>query len=168
MKDNSNNRTYTDSFKENAVSKLLRPESQGLSATASKMGIASSTLFGWKKKYANQSSMKKTKNQSIDDWTPEQKLEVVFETRNMTENELGEYLRTNGLYLTDLEKLQEDSLSGFKSIGRPKLDPELTKLRKQKKILERDLIKKDKALAEYSARVILLKKSHEIWGESET
>ena len=54
-----------------------------------------------------------------------------------------------------------------KSVGRPKLDPEIVTLRKQKKDLERELRRKDKAMEELSARVILLKKSHEIFGVKE-
>ena len=111
--------------------------------------------------------MKKSKNKSITDWTPEQKLEAIAKTYSMNEDELGEYLRANGLYSSDLESFKSDALNGFKSKGRPKLDPEVTKLRKQNNELSRNIKKKDKALAEYSARVILLKKSHEIWGEPE-
>ncbi len=163
MKNNLNNKTYNNSFKENAVQQLLRPNSLGLSATASKIGIPPSTLYGWKKKYANETFMKKT----INDWTPEQKLEAIIKTSSMAENELGEYLRSNGLFSSDLENFKKESLAGFKLKGRPKLDPEVVELRKQKKVLERDLRRTEKALAEQSARIILLKKSQEIWGDQE-
>lgn len=159
--------TYTKSFKENAVAKLLGLGSGGLSKTAENLGIPAATLFGWKKKYANHSGMKKSKNKTITDWSPEQKLEAIIKTSAMNENELGKYLRTNGLFFSDLESFKKDSLAGFKSKGRPKLDPEVTELRKQKKTLERDLRRTEKALAEQSARIILLKKSQEIWGGSE-
>ncbi len=42
-------RSYSTKFKENALKQLLLPGSPGLSATAGKIGIAPSTLFGWKK-----------------------------------------------------------------------------------------------------------------------
>lgn len=160
-------KVYNESFKQNAIQKLLMPGSPGLSATARNIGIAPSTLFGWKEKYANQAVMKKTKDKNVNEWTPEQKLDALIKTGAMNENELGEYLRSNGLHTSDLEAFKLDSLAGFKTKGRPKLDPEVVELRKQNKELERDLKKKDKALAEYSARVILLKKSHEIWGTPE-
>jgi transposase len=162
-----NNQTYSEEFKKSSIQKLLSPGNHGLSATARKIGIAPSTLFGWKKKYANQSVMKKSKNNSIANWTPEQKLDALIKTAFMTENELGEYLRSNGLHSSDLEAFKSDSLAGFKSKGRPKLDPEVTSLRKSKKSLERELRQTKSALAEQSARIILLKKSHEIWGVPE-
>ncbi len=167
MKENLNKKAYTNSFKENAISMLLRPGGLGLSATARKIGIAPSTLFGWKKKYANGIEMKKSKNKAICNWTPEQKLEAIIMTASMSENELGEYLRSNGLHSSDLELFKSDFISSAPSRGRPKLDPEVVELRKQEKQLKRDLKRTQAALAEQSARIILLKKSHEIWGVDE-
>ena len=86
--------TYTKSFKDNAISKLLMPGSPGLSATARKIGIAPSTLFGWKEKYVNNIYMKNSKkNKKLDNWSAEKKLNVLIKTASMNENELGEYLR---------------------------------------------------------------------------
>jgi len=160
-----NIQVYSEEFKQAAVQKLLSPESLGLSATARKIGIANSTLFGWKQKYSKSDSMKKNKN--IKQWNSEQKLEAIIKTALMTENELGEYLRMNGLHTDDLNRFKEEALAGFSSKGRPQLDPEVVNLRKNNKTLEKEIKRKDKALAELSARVILLKKSQEIWGDSE-
>lgn len=164
MKINCNKVTYTDSFKENAVKQLLSAPSRGLTDTACKIGIPISTLQSWRKKYAITTVMK---NKTIKDWSPEQKLEAMIKTASMNENELGEYLRTNGLYSSDLESFKRDALTGFKSVGRPKLDREVIELRKQEKQLKRNLKRTQTALAEQSARIILLKKSHEIWGDPE-
>lgn len=161
-------KSYSEDFKKSSVQKLLSPGNHGLSVTARKIGVTPTSLSNWKKKYGNQLDMKKSKNKSINDWTPEQKLEAIAKTYSMSEDECGEYLRANGLYSTDLESFKQDALSGFKSTkGRPKLTPEVVALRKEKKQLARDLKRNQKALAEQSARIILLKKSHEIWGEPE-
>jgi len=167
VKKNLNKTVYNSSFKENAIQQLLRPDSPGLNATASKIGIPQSTLYCWKRKYANNNGMKKQKDKTVENWTPEQKLEAVIATASMTENELGEYLRTNGLHSSDLKNFKSDFLQNSPGRGRPKLEPEVAELRKKNKMLERDVKRKDKALAEFSARVILLKKSHEIWGAPE-
>jgi len=53
-----NSRNYSKEFKENAIKQLLLPGSPGLTAVSGKIGIAPSTLFGWKKKCANKSSLK--------------------------------------------------------------------------------------------------------------
>lgn len=85
----------------------------------------------------------------------------------MTENQLGEYVRSSGIRTQDLEQWKQDFYNTQKAVGRPKLDPELAQLRSEKKELTRDLNRKEKALAEMSARVILLKKSQQIFGVAE-
>jgi transposase-like protein len=106
--------------------------------------------------------MKKSK-----EWTPEAKLKAIAETLTLTENELGEYLRANGLHSSDLEQWKQEFYSSQKGPGRPKLDPELAELRAKEKELAKDLKRKDRALAEMSARIVLLKKSRLIWGDGE-
>jgi transposase len=157
--------TFNEEFKLNAVKTLLMPGSQGLNATARKFDLSPSTLYSWKRKYASHIPMKKSKK--IDSWTPEQKLDLIMKTYSMSDEELGEFLRSNGLHSSDLEVLKKEFLALPKSKGRPKLNSDVSELRKQNKTLQRDLKRKDAALAEYSARVILLKKSHEIWGTDE-
>jgi len=161
-------RSYSEDFKQMAVKKLLSTNSKGLSEIAKNIGIPTSTLFGWKKKYAKPQFMKKNddKNKAID-WTPEQKLQAIIETSNMGENELGQYLRKYGLHSSTLEEWKWCILSGLKPVGRPKKDPEVLELRKKEKTLQKELNRKDKALAEMSARIVLLKKSQEIFGEIE-
>jgi len=158
---------YTESFRENAVSKLLMPGSMGLNATAEKLGIPSSTLYGWKARYAIITPMKKTNKKNTKNWSPEEKLEALVKTASMSESNLGEYLRINGLHSHSLESFKSELIAGISSKGRPKLDPEVVELRKKKFVLERDLRRTKSALAEQSARIILLKKSHEIWGDPE-
>jgi transposase len=155
---------YSESFRQNVVESLLQG-GLSLHATARKYDVSTSTVCNWKKRYANHSSMNKSKK--ANDWTPEQRLEAIIKTSSLSEQELGEYLRSNGLHTTDLESFKNDCLSSSNSRGRPKLEPEIVKLRKENKKLSSDLKRKDAALSEYAARVILLKKSHEIWGIKE-
>jgi transposase len=156
---------YSESFKQNVVTSLLKPGSLSLNATARKFDVSTSTVCNWKKRYANHSTMEKPKK--IKNWSPEQKLSAVMETYSMSEEDLGKFLRSNGLHSSDLEAMKKECLPASNTRGRPKLEPELVELRKQIKGLSSDLKRKDAALAEYSARVILLKKSHEIWGTKE-
>ena len=130
--------------------------------TSRELGVHHVTIRNWMKFHANISSMKDS-----NDWTPEKKLQVIAQTLNMNENELGEFLRANGLHSTDLEEWKQNFYGSQKTVGRPKLDPELVELRAKEKELSRDLKRKDKALAEMSARIILLKKSNLLFGGTE-
>ena len=140
----------------------MMPGGPTIMQIAEKNGLHHSSVRNWIKIYANHSSMKKSK-----EWSPERKLMAVAQSLTMTENEIGEFLRSNGLHTNELEEWKQLFYSSLKPVGRPKLDPELVELRADKKVLEKDLKRKDKALAEMSARVILLKKSHLLFGVNE-
>ncbi len=157
---------YSEEFKAQAVEKALVPGSPGLGKVAEKIGIPYSTLFGWKQKYANNYSMsknKKLKSKII----AEEKFNHLIKISSLNEHDLGEYLRKHGLLSTELNQWKTDFYQSQKSAGRPKKDPEVIELRKDKQKLEKDLRRKEKAMAEMSARIFLLKKSHEIFGDSE-
>ena len=153
---------HSKEFKESIVQKIMMPGGPTIMQIAEKNGLHHSSVRNWIKIYANHSSMKKSK-----EWSPEKKLMAVAQTLTMTENEIGEFLRSNGLHTNELEEWKQLFYSSLKPVGRPKLDPELVELRADKKVLEKDLKRKDKALAEMSARVILLKKSHLLFGVNE-
>lgn len=153
---------HSKEFKESIVQKIMMPGGPTIMQIAEKNGLNHSSIRNWIKIYANQSSMKKSK-----EWSPERKLIAVAQSLTMTENEIGEFLRSNGLHTNELEEWKQLFYSSLKPVGRPKLDPELVELRAKEKELSRDLKRKDKALAEMSARVILLKKSHLLFGVNE-
>jgi transposase-like protein len=155
-------RQHSQEFKESIVQKVTTPGGPTIMQLSEKTGIHHTSIRNWIKTYANNFSMKKSK-----EWTAKEKLEVIMKTFSMSENELGEFLRTNGLHSTDIEQWKQDIYSAQRLAGRPKVDPELVELRSKEKELSRDLKRKNKALAEMSARVILLKKSHLLFGVNE-
>ena len=103
----------------------------------------------------------------VDTWTPEKKLQAVSETLSLSEESLGAYLREHGLHSSDLETWRSECLKSFRGPGRPRKDPKLAAIQKEKKSLERDMRRKDKALSEMTARIVLLKKSRLLWGVDE-
>ena len=112
-----------------------------------------------------------SKQKNPEDWSPEKKLRTVFATLSLSKEELGEYLRKNGLHSNQIEEWKDEMTSiissSNKSRGRPKKDPELVKAESEIKNLKKDLRRKEKALAEQTALVILQKKARELWGDDE-
>ena len=96
------------------------------------------------------------------DWTSAEKLAAIVEVGRLSEEELGIYLRENGLHM--------DNISDWKaqieiSLGRkPYSSKEESRLKKRVKKLEREVIRKDRALAEATALVVLSKKMRALWG----
>ncbi len=165
---------YQVDFKKNAVRKLLSKDSSSIVKVAEDLGIPPSTLYGWKATYAKTIEVEtnlETKEILVSKpsykLSREQKLNFIIKTSSMSEDQLGIFLRENGLHSSDLVKFKEEILNGPKESKKPSVDPEVTKLRRDMEKQAKELKRKDKALAELSARVVLLKKSHEIWGMSE-
>ena len=90
------NKHYSEEFKRNVVKQILVPGAPSLNTISRKTGVASSTIFGWKKKYANSGTMS-TKTKKNRGWGPQEKLQAIIETSSLKGPELGEYLRKNGV-----------------------------------------------------------------------
>ena len=93
-------------------------------------------------------------------WTAEAKLKALVETAGLAEPELGLYLRREGLYSHQITAWRAEVLAYFATSPTPKKDARDETIRQ----LEREILRKDKALAEASALLILQKKVDLIWG----
>jgi transposase-like protein len=91
------------------------------------------------------------------DWPFEQKLRVVYEAMSLSDKELGEFLRKEGLHeaqLTEMRRAVEEALSSKKKGVSKRGSKEAKKIKE----LERELSRKEKALAEVTAILVLKKK----------
>jgi len=93
-------------------------------------------------------------------WTAEAKLKALVETAGLAETELGLYLRREGLYSHQITAWRAEVLEHLATSPTPKKDARDETIRQ----LEREILRKDKALAEASALLILQKKVDLIWG----
>lgn len=162
-------RRHSKEFKKNAVRKLMTP-GKTASEVARDLGVHPSQLFRWKQQIRD-TAAPMPKQEIVDqqparrpqDWTVEQKLEAVVESLKLTDEELGAFLRSRGLHKADLDEWHESVLKGARAElgGSPN-----GKSREGKRIreLERELHRKDRALAEASALLVLKKKAQAIWG----
>jgi len=155
-------RSFTSEFKQGIVKKILLPGGPSIQEMSMELDIGYSTIRQWIKKDGMSGAMSKSEN-----WSPEKKLQAVIETSILSEEELGAYLRKHGLHSEDLKVWRDECLGSFRGPGRPRKDPELAASQNERKVLEREVRRKDKVVAELSARIVLLKKSHLLWGEVE-
>jgi transposase-like protein len=157
---------YSIEFKKAAVEKLLTRGYRTVDQIAKEIGISSPTIYQWKNDFANMGNMKKSskpQDRSVND-----KLKALTEYNALSEENRGEYLRKNGLYEENINewlKYAEEAFSSYKKTRKERV----SKSSDQKKIkdLEKELRRKDKALAEVSALLILKKKANLIWGTEE-
>jgi len=105
--------------------------------------------------------MKKSESRK---WTSKEKLRVVSESLLASEEEVGLLLRREGLHSQQLSEWRAQVLASLEPV--PRKDPKDQRDEQIKK-LEREILRKDKALAEASALLILQKKVNLIWGNEE-
>ena len=105
------------------------------------------------------------KSKRPGDWTAEKKLKAIVEYENLDEEQRGIYLREKGLHSVHLERWQQEFVEAYAS--RKKKTRGGDPRQKRIKELEGDLRRKDKALAETAALLVLKKKARAIWGDPE-
>ena len=157
---------YTEAFKESMVVKMMLPGGPRASQLSKEIGVCQPTLSRWKKAYGKVDLMSKGREKRRpQDWSAEERLEALKETSKLGEEELGSYLRREGLHSVQLEQWTREFLEGQKALsaGHPKRRV-VSQEKKKIKELERDLRRKDKALAEVTALLVLKKKADLIWG----
>jgi uncharacterized small protein (DUF1192 family) len=105
-------------------------------------------------------------------WSAADKFTVVLETAGLNGTELSSYCRERGLYPEQVERWRQASQdANEKPVLTLKEQRELEKLRAQDqreiKRLEKELRKKEKALAEAAALLLVTIKMQALWGEAE-
>lgn len=155
--------SYSEEFKNAIRAKILNRGKRSVAEICTEAGVNFSTADNWVRARGKAVVMKKQK--SSNKWRPEEKLKALIETASLSEAELGVYLRREGLFAEQLIEWKKEILSTLTAVKKPKA---VKDDRDQKiKTLEREILRKDKALAEASALLILQKKVNLIWGNND-
>lgn len=162
-------RTYTNDEKESLLKRMLPPENCSLTQLSNETGISKSTLSSWKTKAQATSIESLKKQRTGKDISAREKFIIVMETYTMTEIKLSEYCRRKGIYVEQLRKWREICISANESEPQStkELQIKIQEEQKKTKALEKELNRKDKALAETAALLVLRKKLEAIWGGQE-
>ena len=132
-------------------------------------GVSDVTLYKWRNDYRNKGIAVPGDNINPEKWGAQDKLAVVIETAAFNESELSEYCRKKGLYPEQVARWREAALRGYQRDEQIQQQQATGRKADQRKIkkLESELRRKEKALAETAALLVLSKKSRAIWGEPE-
>lgn len=160
---------YTLGFKLAMVKKMMGPPSRSPDSLAKEVGVSKSALWKWRHTLAKTLNMTNNNNgKSQKQWSASEKLEVLLKAATLSQEELGGYLREQGIYETQLTKWKEEAIQGLSGgVHEPELRNEINGERKKVKELEREIHRKERALAETAALLVLKKKVHEIWGDED-
>ncbi len=146
---------YSTEFKE-AILKKLSQSDLSVSQFARQEGINLSTLYSWQKQFKT-IGFSVSKVIPSDKWSAEEKFAIVLETATLSEIEVNEYCRIKGLYPEQIKAWKQACIAA-NSTGvskQKKATPESKADKKRIKQLEKELSRKEKALAETAALLML-------------
>lgn len=112
-------------------------------------------------------SSDKRREKRPQDWSLEDRLAIVMACASLGEEEKSEYCRKQGVYPHHVNQWQLDFANGNSSSEKANARQEMKNLKNENKELRKELNRKDKALAETAALLVLQKKVHAIWGNDE-
>ena len=158
---------YSIQLKEAVLKKVLQGNKPHYEV-ARELGVGRSTIGKWLKEHKQNGSIKlKSKEKRPKDWTAEERISAIMETGCMTEEDRTAWCRKKGIFIHNLDQWKKDAISAIIPKPNKEQSEEHKNLKKEISALKKDLSRKDKALAETAALLILKKKAQEIWGEPE-
>ena len=156
------------------VKRMTGRESISANALAEEVGVSQATLSRWLREVRTVRAMGEAKKQSEDGtrkgprkWSAAEKLQVVLEAAAVSDDDLGEFLRRKGLHTAHLEEWRKAVTEAAQVALGPKKRAKKSPESRRIKELEKELRRKDKALAEVAALLALKKKAQEIWGDED-
>ena len=168
-------KVYPRDQKERVLRKLLELGDGGdapegaITKLSNAEGIPPNTLYTWNASLKRTGAVGKfsaSGNPSVT-LSSKAKYEIVLRTESMTELEFGTYLREQGILAEDLErwKVACQEANDRSSIAAKEYRANLAAQRAKVIVLERELARKEKALAETAALLVLRGKAQALWGD---
>ena len=143
------------------MARLLPPESAAIDVVAREVGVGAGTLARWRDDALARPARTKV-------WTAGSRLEAVVSTASMDEAGKGAWCRGHGTFVADLAKWRANCTAALADPEEARASPQATRSdRKRIKELERELLRKDRALAETAALLVLSKKVQAIFSMGE-
>nr|WP_095833363.1 IS3 family transposase [Brenneria goodwinii] len=148
---------YSPERKAAVLAKLLPPYNMTVSLLAQQEGISDATLYNWRNQARLEGKPVPGANKTTEQWSSEARFAVIVETATLSEAELGEYCRRKGLYPQQIAQWKQAFIE--QNNDSPADKAQLKQQAKENKQLKRELARKEKALAEAAALLVLPKKA---------
>jgi hypothetical protein len=140
---------------------LLPPQSAAVQVVAHEIGVGVGTLERW----LDDAQSRPARGRA---WTAAARLEAVITTAAMDEATKGAWCRQHGVFPAELDKWRTSATAALAEPEEARASPQATRQDKKRiKELERDLLRKDRALAETAALLVLSKKVAAIFNKGE-
>ena len=136
---------------------------------AKQEGISLPTLYAWRRQARDKGVLMPRGDDTPEGWSSADKFNAVLQTATMSQSELAEFCRTKGLYPEQVQRWKEacQNANDWEQKTSAQLEKERREDRNENKKLKAELRRKEKALAEAAALLVLRKKLNALFGDEE-
>lgn len=149
---------YPQERKDAVIAKL----SSGISvpALAREEGISAATLYNWRREARNKGTIVAQEDDTPEGWTSADKFNAVLQSAAMNQAELAEFCRSKGLYPEQIQRWKDacQNANNWDAHQNAQLTKQRRRDQAENKALKSELRRKEKALAETAALLVLRKK----------
>jgi len=157
-------RQYNESFRQQALEKVYTRGNRSVQSVAEDLDMSKGTLRNWMKADQNDSLARSgQRSRRPKDWSLAERLQLLKESHGLDEEALNAFCREQGVFRHHLEQWQAAFVAG----GAEDTREELRALKDTNKALTSELNRKEKALAEAAALLVLQKKYQALWEEKD-
>ena len=148
---------------------MLPPSTIAIRQLSQEEGISEATLHKWRAEARSKGQLLPAADAGQEGWSSRDKFAAVLETAALNEADLAEYCRKRGLYPAQIAAWRSacEQANDWDRASTARVGQATKEEKKRVKDLERELARKDRALAEAAALLILRKKASAIWGGEE-
>lgn len=160
---------YSDEFKYLIIKRMMPPTNESVKSIARETGLSEGTLHLWKKQARAKGIAVPSGEPEAEKWTTQDKFLIVVETASLSEIEMAEYCRSKGLFVEQVEAWRDACMQANGGIAQQaaQLQKDIRQRDRELKDLQKELKRKEAALAETAALLVLRKKAQAIWGDPE-
>jgi transposase-like protein len=160
---------YSIERRESVLKKMLPPNNLSIAALSKEEGISDATLYLWRKQAREQGRLMPDSDTTPNGWTSRDKFAAVMETAAMSETDVAAYCREKGIYPEQLAQWRVacEQANNWSEVSEKKLKEATQSERKKNKQLQKELDRKEKALAEAAALLVLRKKYNALFEDPE-
>lgn len=152
---------YSEAFIEQALFKVYSRGARTVKSVAVELNVNCHTVKNWmKRKQTSAVGVSATKEKRPQDWNAEQQLVALHETHGLSGEPLQTWCRENGLFAHHLTTWKTAFCADVKTVSGGR---EIRVLKDENDRLKRELTRKEHALAEAAALLILQKKFRALW-----
>ena len=157
-------REYTESFRQQALEKVFSRGSNSIRVVAEDLNMSLGTLRNWMKAERDRLQTKDgLQSKRPQDWSLTDRLKILMESHSLDEESLNAFCREKGIFRHHLDQWQ----AAFTAGGAVDNRSQMRELKDTNKALKRELNRKEKALAEAAALLVLQKKYQALWEEED-